>query len=296
MKSRRLMSRFQNAGVKDRAKILLGGLLFPAQTRQWLDFVAKDDILRDRFHRFPRALCKIYQPYLSTQMNCAQRVTVLTQHYRFLCQRGLADLVGAATSHPVVLSEWTCKSSQIAQLQLTAIHEGHREGDLCLRLIYKSQLIYSASLVFLEADGATQLMVGRLQGMASAGSLEVIREATRDFHNCRPVNLLLAAVRNIGHLLGCPKVLLVSNTHRISINLWRRLKITSNYDQLWAEISATRRADGDFQIGVLVDPGIDLASAPSKKRSELRKKQALMQTVFDGLKLQFTAVDRLQRC
>ena len=82
MKSRRLMSRFQNAGVKDRAKILLGGLLFPAQTRQWLDFVAKDDILRDRFHRFPRALCKIYQPYLSTQMNCAQRVTVLTQHYR----------------------------------------------------------------------------------------------------------------------------------------------------------------------------------------------------------------------
>ncbi len=296
MKFRTTYSRFDRTGIKDRAKIFLGGLLFPAQTRQWLDFVAEDDILRDRFHRFPRALCKIYRPYLSTRMNCSQRVTVLTQHYRFLCQRGLADLVGAATHEPVVLSEWSCKSGQIAQMQLTAIHEGHREGDLCLRLIYKSQLIYSASLVFLEVDGCTHLMVGRLQGMASEGSLALIREATRDFHSCRPVNLLLAAVRNIGHLLGCPKVLLVSNTHRISINIWRRLKITSNYDQLWAEIGATWRADGDFQIGVLADPDIDLASAPSKKRSELRKKQTLMQTVFDGLKLQFTAVDSLQRC
>jgi len=281
---------FSHLGGKDRFKIFVGGLLFPRQTRQWLQFAAGNQVLRDRMPQFPLALTKIYRPYLSTQMDCRRRVEVLTRHYAYVCQKQLTELVKAAALAPVLLSEWTCKSGEIAALQLTAIHDGHREGDLCLRLVYKSQLIYAASFTLLEADGAMHLMVGRLQGSARDDSRELVREATRDLHSFRPANLLIHALRHIAHLLDCRSVLLVSNRHRIAINLWRRLHITADYDRMWTEAGATHQADGDFRIGPLACPDFDIEAAPSKKRSELRKKLALTEAVFSDLRRHFVAL------
>jgi len=278
---------FRRMGHKDRLKVFFGGLLFPSQTRQWLQFAAGNPVLRERMPLLPLALTKIYRPYLSTQLDCRRRVEILSRHYAYLCQRQLGDLVKAAALAPVTLAETICKSGEIAALELTAIHDGHREGDLCLRLLYQSELIYSASFTLLEAGGAMHLMVGRLQGACKEDSRERVREATKDLHSFRPANLLICALRHLAHQLDCRSVRLVSNRHRIALNLWRRLHITADYDRMWLEAGATRMVDGDFQINPLAAPDFDIESAPSKKRSELRKKLALTESLFSGLQQHF---------
>lgn len=268
---------------KNRLKILLGRLLHPKQTERWLQFISENAVLSEQIAKFPLAVSKIYRPYLSNRLSCNKRVGVLIDHYRFLSQQGLDNLVARAANEPVLLSTLNCKSVQPSQIHLTSIHDGHREGDLCLRLTYNGQHIFSASLVFFEQDGAMLLMVGRLQGVASEQARNLVREATRDYYSCRPGSLLVLAARHIAHVLGCERVLLVSNVNRITINLWRRLRISSNYDQLWTEMGALPRSDGNFEIASLATPAIDIEALPSKKRSEARKKLALQEAMFVDL-------------
>jgi len=268
---------------KDRAKILIGSLLHPRQTQRWLQFVGQNEILQDKLAQFPFAHSKIYRPYLSNRLCCAKRVDVLIAHYRFLSDFGLSDWVRDASQQPQPLVQLECKSGASMALELSAIHEGHREGELCLRLVYKGEYIFAASLVVFEEEGQPCLMLGRLQGKATEAAREAVREATRDLFSTRPAGLLVLAARHFAYLLGCPQLLLVSNVNRISINLWRRWHITSNYDQMWTEMEAQLRPDGNYQLPSLAAPYIDIEAMPSKKRSEGRKKLALQEAMFKSM-------------
>jgi uncharacterized protein VirK/YbjX len=70
----------------------------------------------------------------------------------------------------------------------------------------------------------------------------------------------------------------VSNQHRIALNLWRRWHISADYDQLWTELGALPGPDGDYRLDCLREPSIDLASLPSKKRAEARRREALLRS------------------
>ncbi len=270
--------------AKSRFKRWLGRLLFPAATARWQRHVEDDEMLRELAVRHPSMLHKIYRPYLSRGLGCAQRVEALIGHYRVVARMGLGDLVRRAAQGDVELASVACKSGRAAQVHLSAIHEGHREGELALKLRYADEQIYSASLVFTTApDGQVQLMVGRLQGTACENGRALVREATRDLHACRPGPLLVALARHVAWRLGCDSVLLISNENRVALNWLRRWRISSDYDRLWLELGAQPRADGNFQFASLAAPDIDLETVPSKKRSEARRKLALQQALFSGV-------------
>ncbi len=265
---------------KSRFKCLLGGLLFPVATARWQSFVQHNEVLRQQAGRHAALSHKIYRPYLSRGLGCAQRVEALIQHYRFIGKRGLNDLVGRAATGDIELASIPCKSGQMAQIHLSAIHEGHREGELALKLRYAGVQIYAASLMFVQVDGRTQLMVGRLQGTSCENGRSLVRDATKDLHACRPGALLIPLARHIAERLACDEVLLISNRNRITLNWWRRLRITSDYDRLWTELGARPRIDGNFQLASLAEPDIDLESIPSRKRGEARRKLAMQQALF----------------
>lgn len=279
----------QRLGVKTRAKLFLGGLIHPRSSARWLNFVQHSDILREAIHALPVAASKIYRPYLTRRLSCAARVDVLINHYAFLSRMGLSDLVRQAALNDVALATLSCKSGALAQVDLSAVHDGHREGELCLKLHYQGVQIYAASLVFMRVNGQPQLMVGRLQGNACPAARDLVREATRDLFGARPGALLIALARHLAHRLGCARVVLVSNQNRIAINLWRRWRISADYDRLWTELGALPRADGNFEIAPLPSPQVDIDALPSKKRSEARRKLALLEQLFDAAGGRFTA-------
>ncbi|CAN5122963.1 VirK family antimicrobial peptide resistance protein [soil metagenome] len=273
----------QRLGAKTRTKLFLGGLLYPQSSARWLDFVQRSDILGEAIHALPVAASKIYRPYLTRGLSCAARVDALIDHYAFLSRMGLGELVRQAALNDVTLAALSCKSGELARLDLSAVRDGHREGELCLKLRYRGVQIYAASLIFVLENGRPQLMIGRLQGHACPEARDLVREATRDLFGARPGALLIAVARHLAHRLGCTRVVLVSNENRIAINLWRRWHISADYDKLWAEMGATRRHDGNFEITPLAAPEVAVEALPSKKRSEARRKLAMLEALFAAM-------------
>lgn len=137
---------------------------------------------------------------------------------------------------------------------------------------------------FSRDNGEPVLIISRLQGFDTETARENVRLATREFYACRPSNLLVNAARNFADITGCKKVLLVSNKRRVSVNLWRKWNISANYDQLWEEIGGSRRADHLFEAPTVALQQIDFEAIASKKRSEAKKKAALLDDVYTQMK------------
>lgn len=270
--------------AKDHFKLLVGAWLHPLQTRRWITFLQARPALAALAELHPVLLTKIYRPYLATGLGCRGRVDALIGHYEWLERLGLTTLACRAARAPVLLHQGLSRADAPFRIELSAVHEGHREGEFCLHLWFSEQQLFNLNFLLQGPEGQLRLVVGRLQGSADEQARELVRSATRELHGARPASLLLTAARQIAQLLGCREVLLIGNRRRIALNLWRRWHITANYEQTWAELGAVARDDGFWQIEPQGEQQVDYESIASKKRSEARKKAGLLDGMLDGLR------------
>src|ERR1700739_114020 len=84
----------------------------------WLQLLNSHPLFLDLVRARPRLLYKIYRPYLSNALDCAQRLALLQDHYRFVFRRGLGPLVVQAARGPVPLGRVDGKSGLPYHLQL----------------------------------------------------------------------------------------------------------------------------------------------------------------------------------
>jgi len=264
---------------KDRLKLRLGALLHPSATQRWLQYIHGRPLLAGAC--CPRLLTKAFRPYLRASLRCPERVDTLINHYDTLEALGLMPLASAAALQPQLLHAGLSKSGLPFCLELNAIHDGRREGELCLRL--EGVSLFGLSFVLQQHGGRLHMLVGRLQGESGAAAREQVRLATKEFHACRPATLLVTAARQLARVLGCDSVRLVCNRERIAINLWRRWRIRADYDQSWRELGARRAEDGLFELAPLGLQAPDFEQIPSKKRSEARKRSVLLDGIHEGL-------------
>lgn len=68
---------------------------------------------------------------------------MLTSHYDFIAKRGLGALVLRAALRPVQLAEISGKSGSLYQLELVAMGQMEREGELVLQLLSDEVVIYT---------------------------------------------------------------------------------------------------------------------------------------------------------
>lgn len=270
---------------KDNLKLIVGAIVYPVQTRRWRSFLQDNPVLVELAQRYPRIIHKIYRPYLSKQLSCAERVDVLIGHYSQVFKAGLRELIHQAALQPVPVAEFAGKSGALFQLQLSAINVGHREGELSLQLMFEGVNVYSASFVLISGHGDSHIKLGALQGLRSAGGTMIIKRVTRELQGCRPKKLVTSMVRYIGAYFGCSMMLLVSNQNRVSINGRRSRRISSNYDETWEEMDARRRSDGNFELPCIDLVGKDFDLVPSNKRSEARRRSALIESVGDAIRV-----------
>lgn len=271
---------------KDHLKIALGAIVYPVQTRRWRNFLHDNPELSELARRHPCILHKIYRPYLSRHLNCAERVDVLIGHYSHIFRRGFGKLVHESASRRAPVIEFAGKSGTLFQIYFAGINVGHREGELMLQLLQDDVCIYKTSFVLVNWNDESYVKLGALQGMRStSGGAQAIKRVTREFHGCRPKNLMVALVGEIGAYFGCSMILLVSNKNRITVNYRRSRRISSNYDETWGEMHASRRPDGNFELPCsgLVQKNLDLV--PSHKRAEARRRNALLVSVCDAIRL-----------
>jgi uncharacterized protein VirK/YbjX len=297
----------------------VGFLLSPRATTDWLDYIAQTPFLEEALKQQPKLITKIFRPYLATGYNCDGRVQILKTHYQAAQALGLSTLMGKSLLTPQLIYQGSTKSESTFELQLSASIQGHREGEFCLSLIYQGNtksdstfelhlsasfqghregefcvsLMYQDHSLFelnctlAKIDEKPCLIVGRLQGTGQNQAQNLVRQATSDLHACRPANLMLHAARNLAAIWQCDSLLLISNRKRIALNLWRRFHITANYDKTWTEAGATLRDDGWYELEPLSEKDIDLSDIASKKRAEAKRRQALLNGIYLGLKTFF---------
>ena len=259
-----------------RLKAALGALFCPRQRTRWQAFLGSMPGLHSLAQLHPCLRFKIYRPYASRQLGCTDRLTLLEGHYRFLWQAGARALVERAARQSVVLAAFEGKDGALYRLQLTAIHDSYREGELCLRLTRDGQPLYLASFLFLPRADGVSLQLGALQGLRSEAGKLAVKEATRALHGCRPKNLMVAALRDFGDFFACTNLFLVCNDNRIALNARRRRHIAADYDHVWQELHALRMRDGNYHLPCAPYRVPDLAEVPSKKRADARRRGELL--------------------
>lgn len=276
------LARRMGLGPKDWLKLGVAYLQHPRAVQSWLLLLGRDPVLLRVDDA--RLLSKVTRPYLDQALSLPDRVRLLSGHYRWLHAQGMGDLACAAHAAPQRLYEWEGKDGTRFELQLQAVHDGHREGELSLSLRMDGRTLYTLTgLVDATVAGAPVFVVGRLQGEASGDAAERMRQATKALHGCRPASLLITAAAQWSHALGCSWLELVGNSQRIAINAWRRRRILADNERLWQEMGASLGGNGRWRLQSVASRELDLDSIPSRKRAEARRRQALMQALSEGL-------------
>src|SRR5450830_782825 len=273
-----------------RLKAALGALFFPRQRTRWQAFLDSMPGLSSLAQLHPCLRFKIYRPYASRQLGCADRLALLEGHYRFLWQAGARALVERAARGAVVLAAFEGKDGVPYRLQLTAIHDSYREGELCLRLTRDGLPLYLASFLFVPRADGVSLQLGALQGLRSEAGKLAVKEATRALHGCRPKNLMVAALRDLGDFFGCGHLDLVSNANRIALNWRRRRHISCDYDLAWQELHALPTSDGNYRLPCGPCRMPDLEQLPSKKRADARRRGAMLLQLAADMRWQVAAL------
>ena len=262
--------------VRETLKLGVRSLLHRRATDGWLQLLNSHPLLIDLTRARPRLIYKIYRPYLSNTMNCAQRVELLREHYRHVFALGLGPLTVRAARGAVVLGGVDGKSGLPYRVQLRAIEPMEREGELVLQLTQGDQLVYGCAFSFFNGEHGMVLGIGCMQGPRGEHGLQLIKDATRELHGLRPKNLMLKLLAGIAYDHGCVQLRLVGNANRAVCGATRQGKVHADYDALWQELDASRRADGDYQLACAALAEPDLSQVASKKRSEVRKRHELL--------------------
>ncbi len=250
-----------------------------AATRQWIAYWNSSPFLVQLALRHPAVLKKIYRPYLFAQFSCRQRLAALVFHYNFIMERHLGKLVAHAAQAQVDLAQWSGKSGLHYQLGLVAINTMEREGELVLQLVCEGVILYSVALTFMSTGNSTVIALGCLQGGRADDAMATIRVATRDMFGLRPKSLMVRAVQQIGLAFQCSALLLVGNANRVMHQQIRKGRVVADYDSTWREMGATPQVDGNFHLPCVALTAPDLAGIASSKRSEARKRHALLLAV-----------------
>lgn len=269
--------------LRETIKLSARALLHREAVEGWLQLLNSAPLFSDLVADHPRMVYKVFRPYFSNTMGYKARLTLLSEHYRFILRQGLGPLTALASKDKVVLARVTGKNGLPYHIQLAAVEPMEREGELVLQLVQEDEVIYNCAFSFHQGERGMVLGVGCMQGPRGDHGLQVIKDATRELHGLRPKNMMIKLLGQIGVVLGCVELRLVGNANRTVCRSLRQGKVHADYDALWQELDATPRADGDYRLPCLPLAELDLAAIPSRKRSEARKRHETLTGLADDI-------------
>ena len=280
------------AHARELVKLHVRALAHRRATRRWLALLNSHPAFAEFVRHRPSIVNKIYRPYLTATLGVAQRVDVLASHYAFMFSRGLAALLAQASDRGVPLARIMGKSGVPYEVQLRAAGTCEREGELVLQLHCEGAVVYSTAFTFDAVDGVAGVTIGCLQGPRGLDAMAAIKQATRELHGMRAKALLVGLVQQLGHALGCTQLRLVGNANRTAGRAIDRGHVRADYEQLWQELGALRRSDGDFVLPCAPLAPLVIEQVVQKRRSEARKRHLMLQEVADDVVSHFAGRGR----
>lgn len=269
-------------GFADKAMAWLGHAFHPLQARRWQQYIRRTPALQEIVRASPQLRHRPHRPWLSPRLNCAGRVDMLMDHYDILLRSPLADWAKKATQQPLPLGEFVGKTGAVYQLTLSSGDASRQDGELVLHLVSRGICIYTAAFVFLRQQGMRCVKLGGLQGLLATDKSVGIKQVTRDLYGCKPKDLMLASVSEIGRLADCSSLILIGNANKLPPRGKRICRKSSDYDAIWKEMSALPRADGDFELPCRTN------DMPGARDAQASRRAVVVESVLDLVRLRFS--------
>jgi uncharacterized protein VirK/YbjX len=254
--------------VKAFRAYLLRSLLAPVTAVRWKRYIYA--LHRDVGAPAPptRVLAKPVRRYLHRALWPYQRLAMLLEHYRWLRTLFSREFVGRICSEealPVVALHGRRGGEYDIFVIASNVVYMQREGELAICLAKRpgNMELCRLSLCFARVDNEPAVVVGGLQGPASAYKREVI-DATRDLYGLRPKDAALLAARAFARALGFDVLHAICDANHVLRRLQDRAKF-SRYDDYWMERGGKRGGPFGFVFGPLE------ASPPSGDRRDATK-------------------------
>lgn len=270
-----------------RIKFAIRSLLHPILTVKILDQIAVSPVWRQAFAVQTKLPDKIHKPYLCLGLSVQQRAAALFEHYDFVEKIANTTLKSTFLSaQGRVVATFSGKDGERFTVKMGSYGKSEREGETNMFLYMDG--IRLAALTFCAArrpEGAV-MIVGGFQGANRATVHEVIRQATKSCHGLFPKRLLLECLQRIGAGLGVRRILAVSDAGHVFRSLRYRYRkksvFVASYNEFWDSINAVPYSPSLYDIPLAI-PRKTLEELPSKKRSEYRKRYALLDEMSDSM-------------
>lgn len=232
----------------------------------------------------PEVPLRSMRPYLWSGLSGAGRAQALQDHLGWLAGTWApADLL-LLYEQGCVLRQWQAGDHSMCVVLRPGRDLG-REGELELHLLLDGAAVVRASFSVLHGKTFTQpglvMVIGNLQGVPHGQDL--VRQLSGATEKTRPSHLLLNALQGLAQGWGLAAMLGVSNRgHVYARYAGLRKRVGISYDALWQELGAAQRVSALHWALPVQWVGKPLEEVASKKRSELRRRNALrLQTLDD---------------
>lgn len=225
----------------------------------------------------PSLVTCVVHPYINASWAAERKLAVIAAHYGLLRGR-LAMLRHAA---PLALAD----AGEGLTLQLEQPGKFAHEGESTLNLCSAGTRLYTLAFTIGEIGGRRVAYVGALQGMHSAGAVEIYHDLTRRLHGLRPRDLLVNAFRQFCAAQSVTRILAVGDAQRVSSSAYfeARDRVLSSYDAAWSECGGVAGDDGFFAL----EPQVIQRTAeeiPSRKRSLYRRRYAMLDALAQQIR------------
>ena len=234
-------------------------------------------------------------PSLSLKCTRAYLWTGLNGQQRMACQLAFFDWLQTKFSLQFVLSFFKTERISIGK-----IHHGDaefdvmlcpsrglgREGELMVTLHINGMLLMRSSVSVLPVKtlglpGAGHAMfVGGFQGVSNTKDL--IKQATQALERTKPSFILLNALQAMAQAWGLVGIVGVADKqHAFASYFSLSKRISMSYDDLWQQLGATEKsAQGQWLLPLVWEPRPE-HEVESKKRSALKRRNAMRQQFIE---------------
>jgi len=270
--------------LKDKAKYIGRGLLMPRLMHRWFQFLRQPEML-PLVAACPRLYSKLQRPYLHLKLGAKDRLSALSEHYRFVLDRlAPAALVRIYSRPGVTLAEFAIPEMGDFSVRLLYWNKFEKEGELTLALFEErhGERGISFALSFTlraAAPDRSEFFIGGLQGFKRLNERQYVVDITRGMHGLRPKGLLLFALQQIADVWQVRDIRAAGDEMRVFNYFWLRHKpVMSSCSEFWRESDGISDADGNFTLPARFVPR-PLADIKPNKRSLYRKRYSLLETL-----------------
>lgn len=222
---------------------------------------------------------KIQYPYLSLHYNKNQQLNALRQHYDWV----FLNFKEEYYYNEINLFNYSFidheNQSNLVEISLTFKSPFEYEGEISIFMKVNGDIQYTLTFLSVIENDLPCLFVGGLQaGKPEVTNLDSLKNLTKIMHGLRPKQLILQALSSIALRMNIHKIIAISNeNHVFSKNQrrWSKKKIKTSLNSFWEEFDAEKNDDGNYFFNPLPTE-IDLEQIVSKKRSQYRKRQLIL--------------------